>query len=52
MRIARKHVSWYLQQSPAYLHHRRTFNQFDGPSEQLDYIDRIYDKTDNEELAA
>ena len=52
VRIARKHVSWYLQQSPAYLHHRRTFNQFDGPSEQLDYIDRIYDKTDNEELAA
>jgi tRNA-dihydrouridine synthase B len=52
VRIARKHLGWYLQQSPAYLHHRKIFNQFEEPLEQLDYIDRIYEKTDNEELAA
>ena len=52
VRIARKHLGWYLQQSPAYLLHRKIFNQFEEPLEQLDYIDRIYEKTDNEELAA
>ena len=52
VRIARKHVGWYLQHSPGYPHHRKMFNQLDQPTEQLDYIDRIYATTDNEELAA
>jgi tRNA-dihydrouridine synthase B len=52
VRIARKHVGWYLQHSPGYSHHRKVFNQLDQPATQLDYIERIYATTDNEELAA
>jgi tRNA-dihydrouridine synthase B len=52
LRIARKHLGWYLQQSPTGHHHRKIFNQLGQAAEQLDYIDRIYASASNEVLAA
>ncbi len=52
VRIARKHVAWYLQDNPDHSHHRRLFNQIEHAAGQLDCIDRIYTMIDNEELAA
>ena len=52
IRIARKHVGWYLQHNTEYKHQRKVFNQLDQAVDQLDYIDRIYTMTDDKELAA
>ena len=52
LRIARKHLGWYLQQSPRGHQHRKIFNQLGQAAEQLDYIDRIYASASNEVLAA
>ncbi len=41
LRIARKHVSWYLQDNPDHLQHRRAFNQLEQADEQLNYLQRI-----------
>lgn len=37
-RIARKHVGWYLQTQPESTRFRKTFNQLETPSEQLEAI--------------
>lgn len=52
VRIARKHLGWYLQQLPNLRRHRKTFNQLGTASEQLVYIDRIFASASNEVLAA
>jgi tRNA-dihydrouridine synthase B len=52
VRIARKHLSWYLQYGPNYTEHRRLFNHLELPGEQLRYIDRLFNTDNNEVLAA
>ena len=51
VRIARKHVGWYLQASVVDASHRRLFNTLEDATEQLDYITRIY-RTDKQEVIA
>ena len=56
VRIARKHVAWYLEHRPDYRALRKAFNSLQVAAEQLDYIDSlslftIHIKT-KEELAA
>ena len=51
IRIARKHLSWYLQYGPNYAEHRRLFNHLEQPGEQLRYIDQLF-TNNNEVLAA
>ena len=41
VRIARKHVSWYLQHSPDYAIHRSLFNRLDMAGEQLHYLEQL-----------
>jgi tRNA-dihydrouridine synthase B len=52
VRIARKHVGWYLQGAADFTRQRKAFNRLDDAADQLNYIDRIYTTIDNEELAA
>jgi len=52
VRIARKHVSWYLQRRPDYAVHRRLFNSLELPGGQLHYIEQLSKSDDNEVLAA
>ena len=52
VRIARKHMSWYLQYGPNYAEHRRLFNHLELPGEQLRYIDLLFNTDNNEVLAA
>lgn len=52
VRIARKHLAWYLQASGIDAQHKKSFNQLTLPEQQLHYIDGL-DRTDtHEELAA
>ena len=41
LRIARKHVSWYLQNNPEQLQHRRAFNALEQASDQLHYLQQM-----------
>jgi len=52
VRIARKHVAWYLQQHPAHGEHRKLFNALGLPGEQLHFIEQLSNTDSNEELAA
>lgn len=53
LRIARKHVGWYLQQHPALAPWRKTFNALESATEQLQLIDRLAaDVTEQEDKAA
>lgn len=52
VRIARKHVSWYLNARPDALHQRKLFNQLAHPQEQLHFIVRLSEIAFNKELAA
>lgn len=52
VRIARKHVAWYLAMRPDAREHRRLFNQLELPDEQLHYINKISTLPINEVLAA
>lgn len=52
VRIARKHVSWYLQYGDNYRAQRRAFNALQQPAEQLRYIDQLFQTDFNKELAA
>ena len=51
LRIARKHVNWYLEHTPDYTEHRRIFNSLGHPDEQLHYIQQLFE-TDNKEVLA
>ncbi len=52
VRIARKHVGWYFQQTPAGTERRKLFNQIKDPTQQLDYLYQSHFTASNEELAA
>ena len=57
LRIARKHVSWYLQDNAYHLQHRRAFNQLEQASDQLNYLQQMaetypYQNTIHKEKAA
>ena len=52
LRIARKHLAWYLQRRADYQQHRKLFNRLDDPREQLRYIEQLFTTNSNEELAA
>jgi tRNA-dihydrouridine synthase B len=41
LRIARKHVGWYLQDNPGYLQQRRIFNRLESAADQLDYLQQM-----------
>lgn len=52
VRIARKHVGWYLQDQPDYRARRTAFNGLQTPAEQLQQIDLLFNTDFNKELAA
>ena len=52
VRIARKHVGWYLGAVPDSCAQRRQFNQLALPVEQLHYIHQLSGFKFNKELAA
>ncbi len=43
VRIARKHVSWYLQNSPDYPRQRKAFNSLEQAADQLHYLQQLSD---------
>jgi tRNA-dihydrouridine synthase B len=65
VRIARKHVAWYMQNHSSPFHamshsgldagavqHRRVFNALATPGQQLHYIEHLFENSFNEVLAA
>jgi tRNA-dihydrouridine synthase B len=48
VRIARKHVGWYLATLPGAETFRRDFNQLDNPLAQRDSVHRFFDARDND----
>lgn len=52
VRIARKHVAWYLQDRPDYRARRKAFNSLQTPAEQLQQIDQLFTTELKKELAA
>ena len=52
VRIARKHMGWYLQHQTRNNDFRRQFNSLNTPAEQLRLIDTIFHTLSNKELAA
>ena len=53
VRIARKHVGWYIQSLPASTCVRQTFNRIEHPAEQLLSIHQIFEELQKkEEIAA
>jgi len=49
IRIARKHVGWYLKAQPGYDFFRKEFNQLETPYLQLDAIKAYFEKLINKE---
>jgi len=54
VRIARKHVGWYLQKLQIERTHRKAFNQLPGSEQQLEFINQLLLITNNnkQEIAA
>jgi tRNA-dihydrouridine synthase B len=57
LRIARKHVGWYLQDSPGYLQQRSAFNSLASAADQLVYLQKmaenpLYQNNPDKEIAA
>lgn len=52
VRIARKHVGWYLQGMAEYQALRASFNRLESASEQLQHINQLIPTTSKEDLAA
>ncbi|TDG11583.1 tRNA dihydrouridine synthase DusB [Seongchinamella unica] len=52
VRIARKHVAWYLQDQPDCRSRRTAFNSLQSATEQLQQIDQFFNTDFNKELAA
>ena len=52
VRIARKHVGWYLQDQPNYRARRAAFNGLQSAADQLQQIEQLFHTDINEELAA
>ena len=52
VRIARKHVAWYLQANNVPALHKKRFNQLLVAAQQLHYIDSLDTPDSQKELAA
>jgi tRNA-dihydrouridine synthase B len=52
LRIARKHVAWYLQNSPGHSGQRRAFNALESATEQLHHLQQLSQTYSNEVIAA
>lgn len=52
VRIARKHVVWFLQNRSDAKEQRRLFNRLTSPEEQLNYLDQLIGFETEKELAA
>jgi len=52
VRVARKHVGWYLQGSEAGVGFRRSFNRLETAAEQLLQLEQFFRQSWHEELAA
>lgn len=52
LRIARKHVGWYLKDTPGGAGYRRVFNTLEHTANQLDYLQLISTNYCNEVIAA
>jgi tRNA-dihydrouridine synthase B len=52
VRIARKHVGWYLQAQDDNRDVRRRFNQLESPEEQIELINTFFDQLLGKEKAA
>ena len=57
VRIARKHVAWYLQglfgeQDSTGVEYRRRFNALEDTAEQLHFIEHFFPSSKHEDLAA
>ena len=52
VRIARKHMGWYLQSLPVRGNWRRDFNALASPADQLNFNDRIFNSINDKDLAA
>ncbi|MDJ0877634.1 MAG: tRNA dihydrouridine synthase DusB [Halieaceae bacterium] len=52
LRIARKHIGWYLQQAPGAEQFRRRFNQLESAAEQEAALYSYFNDNNFEELAA
>ncbi len=52
VRIARKHLGWYLQSDPARQRHRAQFNALESPAQQLRYVEQLFHHDFDEVLAA
>jgi tRNA-dihydrouridine synthase B len=50
VRIARKHVGWYLQKNSG--NDRRLFNRLETPAEQLHFIEQLFLNNRNKEVLA
>jgi len=51
-RIARKHIGWYLDGMPSLAPAKRAFNRLEAGSDQLAFLDEIFNIRDRQELAA
>lgn len=52
VRIARKHMAWYLQQEPGYRECRQLFNSLEQAGDQLAFLEHYFETNTNEVLAA
>ncbi len=52
LRIARKHIGWYLQQAPGAEPFRRQFNRLESAAEQQAALNNYFNDNNYEELAA
>ena len=52
VRIARKHIGWYLQRHPGLATVRKTFNSLESAADQLELINHISHSQFEEALAA
>lgn len=52
VRIARKHLGWYVQKLPEGAHFRKSFNLLDSASEQTDSAEKYFEQLIKEEVMA
>ncbi len=52
VRVARKHVGWYLQQHSGSRSARKTFNALESAAEQFNHLEYFFSHSQYEELAA
>jgi tRNA-dihydrouridine synthase B len=52
LRIARKHIGWYLDGHPRLCEEKRTFNRLDEAADQVLFLDTLFNQLDRQDLAA